>query len=603
MPAPNSYKVEQALRPRVQPNYVPFSSQSKRPSIVDKRDTPAPGAYEVVSEQESIHTRRARVSAGFSSTNRVTTSGAAKDAPANGKTSDAFSVGVFRSNAPRFAPSAPGSTAFAESTVAENPGPGAYSLAGIGSKSLSNLHKLKGATSKGAGASLGGRYTPVPTIPRPQQAHGYEQSVNGKLLLQHPSGDVYSGLGYDTVGPAKYDLKHGSAKMAGVSMKRSSSRKPIWGKPRTKVGPGDYDLLRSQAGARNMEASMLRESPAFASRVPMAHQIPDDHDDSAHLQQRQTASAGAENLNLNPGSAPLESSLSRASLAKSGSNVQRFGSTAKREGWDRHPDAPYTSKQAATPGPGMYGERRTIFKTKVRRTLTDEVVGFNSTDPRPCLKPTDVRYGQDAVGPGAYNNPIHIKPKKRISRRGVFGSTTDRNKGGAFSAPGPQRKAPGPGSYDLETKNEGRPWRTKSKSTASFASRTKRFQDGSKTSSQPQLGIYMTAPSWGKRSSRRHSSGSFASTADRFGSKAEQARNWGITQGPGPGEHSTASMGATAQVGIAQRRRMQQKRMYMPGNSLQPRFQRASKGRVKLGPGSYNVSGSMTKRSFNVTYR
>ena len=66
------------------------------------------------------------------------------------------------------------------------------------------------------------------------------------------------------------------------------------------------------------------------------------------------------------------------------SSVQRFGSTESRNGgWSRDLHAPYTNKKSNQgPGPGAYGEKRTSFRTKIQKKLTDEVIGFGATDTR-----------------------------------------------------------------------------------------------------------------------------------------------------------------------------------------------------------------------------
>jgi hypothetical protein len=48
-----------------------------------------------------------------------------------------------------------------------------------------------------------GRYNP-PTIPRPMQSFGYEETSAGPKPLDPPA-DTYTGLGADSVGPAFYD--------------------------------------------------------------------------------------------------------------------------------------------------------------------------------------------------------------------------------------------------------------------------------------------------------------------------------------------------------------------------------------------------------------
>ena len=44
-----------------------------------------------------------------------------------------------------------------------------------------------------------------PSIPNKHQSYGYEQAQDGRLVLQEPSRQGFSGLGTDTVGPGDYE--------------------------------------------------------------------------------------------------------------------------------------------------------------------------------------------------------------------------------------------------------------------------------------------------------------------------------------------------------------------------------------------------------------
>lgn len=103
---------------------------------------------------------------------------------------------IFKTTIARLAPSAPGSTMFRASTIADNPGPGQYRdpfkepasgprlpLNSKGSSAASRVVKTTGSES----AAL--RFNP-PTIPRKEQSNGYDTSDRGPMPLPMP-GDVF----------------------------------------------------------------------------------------------------------------------------------------------------------------------------------------------------------------------------------------------------------------------------------------------------------------------------------------------------------------------------------------------------------------------------
>ena len=71
-------------------------------------------------------------------------------------------------------------------------------------------------------------------------------------------------------------------------------------------------------------------------------------------------------------------------MTATNANYRGFGTNARRAGWARKLEAPFSNPlKQATPGPGTYGEKRTSFRPRQRKKLTDEQVGFNSTHARP----------------------------------------------------------------------------------------------------------------------------------------------------------------------------------------------------------------------------
>merc|ERR1711907_298461 len=118
----------------------------------------------------------------------------------------------FVSKAPRVVKQTPGSTVYKESSVKENPGPGAYSL-----------HKqwCKPKPPPQEHHALSIRHTQsAPSIPAPSQSYGYEEDELGELQMQRPpvkghtgrAGRKWNGADNDTVGPGRYDPSDKSLK-------------------------------------------------------------------------------------------------------------------------------------------------------------------------------------------------------------------------------------------------------------------------------------------------------------------------------------------------------------------------------------------------------
>lgn len=88
---------------------------------------------------------------------------------------------------------------------------------------------------------------------------------------------------------------------------------------------------------------------------------------------------------------------------------------------------PYNEPEAGNvPGPGAYGrlQDNSSFSTSIRKTLTDEKIGFSSTGRRASPGPTYHTAGMP--GPGQYDLDQQsiaggLKQKSRIGCKGVFG--------------------------------------------------------------------------------------------------------------------------------------------------------------------------------------
>ncbi|KAG6976367.1 hypothetical protein JG688_00001435 [Phytophthora aleatoria] len=131
----------------------------------------------------------------------------------------------------------------------------------------------------------------VPAIPQRQQSYGYVQ-VGVELQRQSAPEKIYSGVGYDTVGPAAYS-RHNSIwneKKNGAPSLKSTAKREVWeeNKRLTSLpGPGQYNTnsgsettvvtapkmtpegQQPRIGARRSQHRGTRQSAVFASKVPI----------------------------------------------------------------------------------------------------------------------------------------------------------------------------------------------------------------------------------------------------------------------------------------------------------------------------------------------
>tara|TARA_B100000780_G_scaffold83155_1_gene56850 strand:+ start:186 stop:2156 length:1971 start_codon:yes stop_codon:yes gene_type:complete len=632
-PAPGTYNITESNRPQSVP-YVGFSSTGQRSQLTrsDATTTPGPGEHQTtqLKKQPSLN-------------------------PGSNN---------FKSKQSRFAPFAPGSTVFRPSSVLDNPGP-KYDVRkplpgteiiqdttpnyttdrlnlGIPEhkqdreQRQQRQQRQRARTMSRTGPSIqemiSKRHTPVPTIPIRRQSHGYDQSQTGKLLPQPAPIKEYAGIGMDTVGPAGYHVRQDPTKSGAprVNFARSSKRPEIFSGPSaTKhVGPGSHNI----AGARFVDRSK-RGTAAFNSKVPMA-------------QDREEINVGGSEVG--PGAYTLPSTLRGGLLDSEGTNVlsdglathvQRFGSTENRTGTlTRDLHAPYTNRKTESmPGPGAYGEKRTSFRTKIQKKLTDEVIGFGATDTRPCLKNSKIK----DVGVDYYSDPNALAVavgRKTVGRNGVFGTTEQRFNRGIFSSPKAGEVAPGPGQYTIEgiggsnsngngNGGDARFPSERIETTAAFRSGARRFgghamgsrkamlemqhaqehahkQRANATASSNNMSSWGTFGGKGKKrnnypesiySDRSKQKGSgFTSTSGRFGTKGERAGLFGEDAGgPGPGGYTTTMKRSISNV---RRRQHSQQKGTLGGSQRFSR--RRNKSSASLGPGH----GSMMRKTFNITY-
>lgn len=271
----------------------------------------------------------------------------------------------------------------------------------------------------------------------------------------------FSGMGTDTVGPAKYDPKFTQAKktasetfFAASKTKRTifepTNRKENEMPPRDLPGPGKYD---SEFIVNNKMFNSTGNNSMFLSKV-------------AKLQKSRATSQpgpGTYDVKTVPRGDPSmigsqqESSTEQSSVMTSNANPF-LSSTGRGDMWKNQMNAPFTRASfLKNPGPGSYGQSKNKDDIK-QRLLQEEkvVVPFNSSDTRP-----DLATKTSNPGPGTYINVFDSKhsclhksllkgPEDRemAAQQGVkpcaFGSNSARSP--FWMEP---KKGLGPGEYDV----------------------------------------------------------------------------------------------------------------------------------------------------------
>merc|ERR1712070_775608 len=292
----------------------------------------------------------------------------------------------FVSKAPRVVKQTPGSTVYKESSVKENPGPGAYSL-----------HKqwCKPKPPPQEHHALSIRHTQsAPSIPAGHQSYGYEEDALGELQMQAPPVKGFTGRkGFrsmlpdgsadDAAGPGQYQPKVDLGKSSSVAVsfgasKSSRDQGSIFS-GRAGPGAGAYDpVLVSGVSTDKKGSSNFKTKTKRMQYMKDAKKTP------------------------GPGSYGYQDSFAKAAMPLEES-IQFFGSTCKR--WYEVDEAQsYSAKFAyKTPGPGAYkvgnemqkkqGKKRTSF-------LKAGEVGFSSTTSR-AMGQAEGKVA--APGPGAYS--------------------------------------------------------------------------------------------------------------------------------------------------------------------------------------------------------
>ncbi|KAL4164657.1 hypothetical protein KRP22_003398 [Phytophthora ramorum] len=601
--APGSYATEQAITSfgaRAQrPLFSSFATSGKRNLNENKTTsaiTPGPGAY--IDESRHQH--------GLPPSN------------------------VFATKISRFAPSAPGSTIFGASSVQDNPGPGSY-LRPASSPPSNNQREHQGPH------KFAHLVKPsVPAIPQRQQSYGYVQ-VGVELQRQSPPGEIYSGIGQDTVGPAAYSRHNPiwNEKKNAASSLNSTAKREVWeeNKQLTKFpGPGQYNTIpvletaaitappksptlipegqRPRIGARRSQLRAARQSAVFASKVPI---IPAPKPVGVYDPDRE------QELLAKEGRAERYRQ-EQNKFSGVGVKTEAFGSATGRTQLTSQIATPFSHPTyTTTPGPGQYSGagRNSTSKQLGRKTSGASIphhradgIGFSCASERPCLAPTKA---PAAPGPGAYKSETprtlnnSVKGKLCIGRNGVFGTTSERQVWGELERMDVEDFTPGPGAYS-ETGSFNT---TQFLNSAAFKSSSARFAKnapphapphvhcvGSQVS--PAVGQYNVSNGFSTIASstpviEESDAPNFLSPRVPFLSTQERSvfNTRDVCDVPGPGAYRES-----ADVAGAVYTRSRDVRLTV-GNEA--RFRVKPTVPEAVGPGAYSIPGTVGTKTFNVT--
>lgn len=372
----------------------------------------------------------------------------------------------------------------------ESPGPGSYSVV--------DTWKSKKSITKQGSSSIWNRIPSAPSIPANHQAYGYEETLDGDLIMQNHPDKIYSGTINDSVGPGHYKIQEKKVKN-GVAWFKSKTRRMINFKDNTgpELGPGSYqDTIFTVAPLYKFKPSAV-----FLSRYKDPEPVSTD---------------------VGPG---YYNPPSPTKVQKYPKRLQNFGSNSKRfDNKIREPElgpgyyfieeqkdisnskAPFASsnsrfnyKNSLTPGPGTYENSldRSLSIKKGKNAAMNKEKRFLNT------KKTET------PGPGQYSEIKRLGYKNKKPSAAFVSKSTR-----WLSVPA---KIPAPGSYEIKSTigtvqkkgNSIHPLlnkKSKSESNIGFYSKAARFNDKStKNIEIPGPGAYNTlqnpsknAPTLGK---------------------------------------------------------------------------------------------------------
>ncbi|GMH74160.1 hypothetical protein TL16_g06387 [Triparma laevis f. inornata] len=489
----------------------------------------------------------------------------------------------FKSTSRRLAPSVTGSSAFMESTIAQNPGPGTYSQQSSmkmaydnGVRSEAIKYGLKRAASSTKIMNQMPRQYNPPAIPQKMQTFGYvteERNGFNEVRPVPPPSQIIMGTKGDTVGPGAYEQFEGKGIRPELPSSFANSKtqrkifEPSVSSDRENPGPGVYEgkgFSWDRGG-----------TGAFRSNTKMAHQVLNTAEKEA-----QQNFAAREGLVSGPGMGnhPVANFGRHGDITEYNQEkynlVQSFGTTAVRDTCPRV-DKGFSFASRANSysdrlvGPGSYNTNlMSDFTKKQQKTLRATPVGFNGTAERPCLRNSDSRTSLSAPGPSpAQYNPdyftlAHSAEKAAMSSRkiGVFGTTGPRFRPKNDIEVEAERTElnVGAGSYD----HEPEPARV-------VVQHHKQF----KSNFKPQE--------------------SFGSSAKRCGVDGVNIDGSKFKDTPGPQYDSKIN-------NISRKSRYRQPNTFQKAGR---KFETGNSGPAALGPGSYNMPSSINSHSFNITLK
>jgi len=534
----------------------------------------------------------------------------------------AGSVGI-KSKSRRMAPTAPGSTLFVTSTIVQNPGPGTYKQDGF-------------AHGKGKKAELMLPVKPVlearePTVPSvpimkllPGQKPRTDDADVAVMVMRH------TGERGDTCGPGEYDPRaneHGRSVPA-AKFGASQDSRSLW-EPSIRIenrnlapwdnpGPGSYD-----AGARAQDKSAVGSS-GFASKTPMCY-------DTSLKAKKGMPGPGTYDVQADfdkNAKTAVDRGMTQMELLGFGSMTERESTLARSSG------APYKDPYNVreVPGPGRYEAEgvgsafpNDVRKKEIEKVLPDhgqrklhgvhhptivmalqENIGplhaFFSTDQRPCNKRDEgfgPSPGEYALGSArGYSMEANLRERAKVGRKGVFGTSADRFKGGPLDS----KTDFGDASMALASGQDTHDSPGGELPMSSFTSHTPRFR-GPPASSEPHVtlvgkhespapGTYVVEKEPNYRSPFRHARVehlSFGSCKDRFGAVDFHFKE--TDQKPGPGAYNA---------------RLVQKHLRGSPRTTAGRMDQAQAcGTTEaVGPGSYSdglIPTGLLKKTFNVS--
>ncbi|XP_014675211.1 PREDICTED: sperm-tail PG-rich repeat-containing protein 2-like [Priapulus caudatus] len=404
--------------------------------------------------------------------------------------------------------------------LSDAPGPGAYRLSRWGDRGAA----ADVGAQQEAVADAGGRLIKShiiydvrgqpPSVPSPGQANGYDESEFG--LLQKSRADEKD----TTMGPAYYNVGSDETKTTRVYKgvffaKQTGKRMDFRG--RRGPGPGDYKVTMPIGRAYD------KSTPLFEAHLPRYHEI------VVHVEQKKAV----------PGPGKYDQSGQFEQLVERGRlrttlPHPAFGCQTQR--FDPH-------EMSDAPAPGSYEEVRSSLHVPDG----DGIAAAGVTFTRRPFNQTSLRFCpehaiRETPGPGTYHHhgmglqSLHHAYLTR-TQGGSFGSTAVRT---LPMTTRQQAAVPGPGCYEPDARPPG----NRSKTSYTFASRSKRFR-AAKTSANvaPPPGAYESDKAHDRTQCRQRPTrcfadhASFLSSAERFTAVPEIVRAQPDVKNPGPGAY------------------------------------------------------------------